>query len=411
MEFTNLDYFNHYLKEFLNELVANFPDHERAIVDNYRPLLEAQQSKDDQYVKYFLSRSNDHMEKICNKDESLFNRENYTDTEELILIEGIDFLSLWNSEFNNDENQTAIWKYLQLLVLFGRKTVPSHEEALEIINNVGGQVYVPGKVEKTMASNDESGDADNGGMFGNMASMMEMFTKLNSGDSGEVTNGITDLISNMMGNIDFSQLEESLKGMMDGMAQASETTDDNTENDETTPNFNDTNDDVVTDELDNTETTTPTNTPTNTETTSNNEQNGQQNGQKDNLFAEMAEDVMKSFNLEDFNQEGKEPDIGQVFSKLFSGDSSAKLGNLLGKYGPKLSQQMGDTPNLGNLFGDLTKGMDEATLKKQAKKMRNNPQAQQMARNLQRQKSSHGQATRNRLKAKLEAKKREQEQK
>ena len=410
MEFTNLDYFNHYLKEFLNELVSNFPDHERAIVDNYRPLLEKQQSKDDQYVKYFLSRANDHMEKICNKDESLFNRVNYTETEDLVLIEGVDFLSLWNCEFNNEDNQAAIWKYLQLLVLFGRKTVPSHEEALEIINNVGGQVYVPGKVEKTMASNDESGDGDgnNGGMFGNMASMMEMFTKLNSGDSGEATSGITDLISNMMGNIDFSQLEDSLKGMMDGMAQATESTEstengDETENTENTENVN------TTDELDN-NTPNESSTEPSTETSTNSKTNTT-TPQSGNLFAEMAEDVMKNFNLEEFNQEGKEPNIGDVFSKLFSGDSSAKLGNLLGKYGPKLSQQMGQTPDLGNLFGDMTKGMDQASLKKQAKKMRNNPQAQKMAQQLQRQNSSHGQATRNRLKAKLEAKKKEKSQK
>ena len=36
MEFTNLDYFNYYLKEFCNELIANFPDFEKNIVANYR---------------------------------------------------------------------------------------------------------------------------------------------------------------------------------------------------------------------------------------------------------------------------------------------------------------------------------------------------------------------------------------
>ena len=50
MEYTNLEYFNYYLKEFCNELIANFPDVEKAIVANYRELLEAKQTKNDLYL-------------------------------------------------------------------------------------------------------------------------------------------------------------------------------------------------------------------------------------------------------------------------------------------------------------------------------------------------------------------------
>ena len=39
MDYTYNDYFNYYLKEFLNELVNNFPQTENVLA-NYRNLLE-----------------------------------------------------------------------------------------------------------------------------------------------------------------------------------------------------------------------------------------------------------------------------------------------------------------------------------------------------------------------------------
>ena len=40
MDYTYLDYFNYYLKEFLNEIVSKFPDFKHNVVQNYRSFLE-----------------------------------------------------------------------------------------------------------------------------------------------------------------------------------------------------------------------------------------------------------------------------------------------------------------------------------------------------------------------------------
>ena len=76
MDYTYNDYFNYYLKEFLNELINNFPEVKPNVLANYRNLLEGKDNKNDVYVKYFMTKINNHLISIAKKDDTLFNKEN-----------------------------------------------------------------------------------------------------------------------------------------------------------------------------------------------------------------------------------------------------------------------------------------------------------------------------------------------
>jgi hypothetical protein len=392
MDFTYLDYFNYYLKEFCNEIIANFPDYEKAIVDNYRSLLETKQSKNDLYVKYFISKVNPYMEDICNCNTEFFvPLKWYNETTQvqgtLYLLEGVDFISLWNSSHNNETTQKAIWKYLQLLVLLGRKIVPNKTEILDILNNVGGQVYAPAKVEKTL--NSEPDDLDDVGNkpdlfgLGNLASLASL-AGIGGGGSGGMPD-ISSLVKNvgdMLGNFNFEDMAKSMA------------TDDNTIPEE--------DDDKTTDET--TESTTPT-----TETSSDEELTDSTT----NLFTDLAKDMADTFDFS--SMENEQPkNMGEMFSKFLSGDNPSKLMGLVSKFGAKLQQDVSSGKiNQQDLLRDTAKmmsglqGGDASKLKKQAQKMAaaNPALAQQMAQ----MRNNSGNATRDRLRAKLEAKKAQQE--
>ena len=409
MEFTNLDYFNYYLKEFCNELIANFPDFEKNIVANYRELLESKQSQNSLYAKYFVSKVNDYMDKICGKDESLFNPENYIDKESglvgtLVFLEGVDFLKLWQSSTNNDANKQAIWKYLQLLVLLGRKVVPNNDEVMNIINSVGGEVYVPAKVEKTLKGKEEDlEDAGNqpdifglGGLAG-----MAGLAGLGSGEMPDLSSMVKTL-GDVLGSIDLSAMTAEMeKAQADAVNNMDNTT-------EETPDVENA---VGSGDL--TDGCSQSNGEGETDT---NQIPGMPTlgGATGNLFTDLAKEMASTFDFTSVEKE--EPkNMGEAFSKFMSGDNPSKLMGLVSKFGGRLQSDISSGKvNQADLLKDTTAMMaglqgGGANLKKQAKKMaKNNPQMAQMAQQMARQQS--GGSTKDRLRAKLDAKRKAQQE-
>ena len=109
MDKTYLDYFNYYLKQFLNEIISYFPYTKSMILENYRAILEGTDNKNDLYVKYFMTKANQHLLAIAKKDVALF------DNEVLYLIEGVNFHDLWRSSESNDNNKSLSLFILSLL--------------------------------------------------------------------------------------------------------------------------------------------------------------------------------------------------------------------------------------------------------------------------------------------------------
>lgn len=415
MDFTYLDYFNYYLKEFCNEIIANFPDFEKGVVSNYRELLETKQSKNDLYVKYFVSKVNDYMEDICNRNTELFVPSRWFNKDTnvqggLQLLEGVDFVALWNSSHNTESNQQAIWKYLQLLVLLGRNVVPNREEILEILNNVGGQVYAPAKVERTLKG--EEDDLEDAGNkpdifgLGNLAGLAGL-AGLGSGEMPDLSSIISSLGS-ALGNIDMSEITKQMEA---AQQEAEERLDDG--NTDTTDESTTT----TTDESTSTET-------TGTETTDEGVNQETQEGgnglssSTTNLFTDLAKEMTSTFDFSSLEGEGEQPaNMGDVFSKFLSGDNPAKLMGLVSKFGSRLQKDVASGKlNQGDLLKDtqkmmsgLQQGVNPAStgnqdLKRQAENIaKNNPALVQQAMQMQRQ-SQRGGDARARLQAKLAAK-------
>jgi len=414
MDFTYLDYFNYYLKEFCNEIIANFPDFEKGVVSNYRELLETKQSKNDLYVKYFVSKVNDYMEDICNKNEELFVASRWFNQDTnvqggLHLLEGVDFVALWNSSHNTDTNKQAIWKYLQLLVLLGRNVVPNRDEVLEILNGVGGQVYAPAKVEKTLKGDDD--DLDDSGNkpdifgLGNLSSLAGLMG-MGSGEMPDLSSLVSTLGS-ALSNIDMSEITKQMQAAQQEAennldaktTDTNETTDTNT--DETTTDTNETTDTAINIE----ETAT-------TEEGSATEEGPGLSASTTNLFTDLAKEMTSTFDFSSLEGEGDQPaNMGDVFSKFLSGDNPAKLMGLVSKFGSRLQTDVASGKlNQGDLLKDTQKmmaglqGGDKSDLKRQAENIaKNNPAMVQQAMQMQKQNQRGGDA-RARLQAKLAAK-------
>ena len=412
MEFTNLDYFNYYLKEFCNELIANFPDFEKNIVANYRELLESKQSQNSLYAKYFVSKVNDYMDKICSKDETLFNPENYVDKDSgvvgsLVFLEGVDFLNLWQSSTNNYANKQAIWKYLQLLVLLGRKVVPNNEEVMNILNSVGGEVYVPAKVEKTLKGEEDLSDAGNKpDMFGlgGLASMAGL-AGLGSGEMPDLSS-MVQTIGEALGNIDLSAMTAEMEKAQEDAVNNMD--DDSTE--ETTSSITGDLTDACSQSTNTGETlsTSTAETSTTSSSTSGDIPIPNLGGATGDLFTDLAKEMASTFDFSGVEKE--EPkNMGEAFSKFMSGDNPSKLMGLVSKFGSRLQSDISTGKvNQAALLKDTTAMMTGlqgggANLKKQAKKMAKNPQMAQMAQQMARQQGGSS-STKDRLRAKLEAK-------
>ena len=430
MEYTNLDYFNYYLKEFCNEITSNYPDFEKVVVSNYRDLLEGRGNKNDLYVKYFISKVNDHMDAICSGDVELFNSQNYIDSETgnvrgLYLLEGVDFLKLWASEHNNDKNKEAVLKYLKLLTVIGRKIVPNNKEILDLLENVGGQVSAPAKVEKTLYGEEE--DLDDAGNepdilgLGSLSGLAGL-AGLGSGempDIGKLAKTLTESLS----KIKIPNMEEMQEELRKNKSNNCESNDES--NNE--QNNNSTNGDSQNNnEEDNDESSSPTEDSKVRDNVNNEDENGPvdesespeapdlANGTS-NLFTDLAQEMASTFDFDNIEKDGQPENMGEAFGKFMSGNNPSKLMGLVSKFGNRLQTDISSGKvNHQDLLKDTTsmmQGLQDGiknpnNLKKQAKKMaKKNPkmmaQMQQMQKNMQNNSGS----TKDRLRAKLEARK------
>ena len=432
MEYTNLDYFNYYLKEFCNEITTNYPDFEKVVVSNYRELLEGRGNKNDLYVKYFISKVNDHMDAICSGDVELFNPQNYIDKETgnvsgLYLLEGVDFLKLWTSQHNNDKNKEAVWKYLKLLTVIGRKIVPNNKEILDLLNNVGGQVSAPAKVEKTLyGEEDDLDDTGNEPDILGLGSLSGLAGLAGIGngempDIGKLAKTLTESLS----KIKIPNMEEMQEELRKNNSNNDESNDES--NDE--PNDNSTNGDSTNNNEENNN-----EIPESTEEGNlrDNLNKEDENGPVDdsesdspeapdlangttNLFTDLAQEMASTFDFDNIEKDGQPENMGEAFGKFMSGNNPTKLMGLVSKFGNRLQNDISSGKvSHQDLLKDTTsmmQGLQDGiknpnNLKKQAKKMaKKNPkmmaQMQQMQKNMQNNSGS----TKDRLRAKLEARK------
>jgi len=440
MDYTYIDYFNYYLKEYLSELVNTFPETREPILANYRSFLEGNDEKNDIYAKCYYTKINNFLTQISKKDESLF------ETPGKIFIEGVDLYSIWNNTNATNDNRVAIWKYLQILMILGRKIIPNHKEIVEILNKVSnGNINVPAKVEKTLTTDekDESdetpsvfglgdiasslggisslmnglnkgGDNKIGGIINGLSSLMGGGAGGGNGENqfggiGSLMSGITDMFSNpeftnAMNNLSQQMIPNTDNADVDADAEADEEANEEADED-TSSNENadaSTNENPDVKAIEYTES-------KETKTSSKKSKEKQEKQEKpqlfnNQLFGDLAEEIGNTFNFEEMEKEGKPKNIGEALSRFMSGNNPAKLMELVGKFGGKLQDEV----KKGNINPAelLKQTMSAAGGSQNIQNMMNNPQMQQHMKNMKSNNSNN--STRDRLRAKLDKKNSEQ---
>ena len=427
MDYTYIDYFNYYLKEYLSELINTFPETREPILSNYRYLLEGKDEKSDIYAKCYYTKINNFLQKISTKDITLF------DTPSKIFIEGIDLYDIWNSSSATEAHRTAIWKYLQILMILGRRIIPNHKEIVDILNKVSnGNIIVPAKVEKTLNSDSKDESEETPSVFGlgdiasSLGGLSSLMNGLNKGGEGGGLGGLMSGLSGLMGGAGGSDSENPLGGLgnlMSGfndmfsnpeftnaMSQLSQqfTPQESTENtDQNNDNSSGNCDDNCDENCDD-------NCNENCDEYCNEEcetKDKQQNYTKqeqtptptpifnNQLFGDLAEEIGKTFNFEEMEKDGKPKNIGEALGRFMSGNNPAKLMELVGKFGGKLQDEV----KKGNINPAelLKQTMSAAGGGENLKNMMNNPKMQQQMKQMQKQSAS---PTKDRLRAKLDKK-------
>ena len=401
MDYTYLDYFNYYLKEYLNELINTFPETREPLLSNYRLLLENRDNKNDFYAKCFYTKINNYLVDIAKRNIELFVHPGK------IFIEGIDLHFIWNNSNANEQTRTAIWKYLQILMILGRKILPNHKEIVELLQKVSqGDVNIPAKVEQTLSKEEKDESEAPGGVFGlgdiasSIGSLGSLASGLGLGGTGggsgagegisSLFSGITQMFSNPEFTNAMSQLSQNMTANMNTSSPGEQSTEQHDAPDEQ--------DDKTPTAVEHSGTQCP---PMNE--TGNAGIPGSNTGHQpthpppqlfnNQLFGDLAKELTETFNLEEMEKQGKPANIGEAIGKFMTGDNPAKLMGLVGKFGAKLQQEVqrgsiNPAELLQQTMGAMGPGM--------ANMMQNmgaNPQMRQMVQK---------QSTRDRLRAKLD---------
>ncbi len=409
MSKTYLDYFNHTLNQFLNELISYFPFTKEGILNNYRGLLEGKDRKSDLYVKYYMSKVNDKLKQIATRDPHLFEKEH------LYLLEGVDFNVVWNSPESNSNNKNAIWKYLQLLALLGRNIIPNQEYIVEMLNKVGGTIETPDKLDKTLNKNDDDIDATDGGEEEGIMGMLNMAGKFGNmfggkggaggglgdmaGNLGELNDmfgnigNIGEMVSETMKNFNFEEMAKTMKEEMDNLNQ--EEAEGEASGERTAENEGEGSQNLNTEDAQ-------------AESNSQDSNQSTSNGLTPNLFSDMAKEMEKTFDLKG-NQEppltadGK-PDIGKAFQNMMSGDNPKKLMKMVSKFSAKIQKDItSGRMNEQDLLRQTSQMMGGADVEKMAEEMMKNPKMKNKY-----ETSMRNQNARDRLRKKLENRKNNQ---
>ena len=387
MEKTYLDYFNFYLKQFINEIISYFPYTKNGILENYRLLLENKDDRSDLYVKYFMTKVNDHLSAICKKDETLF------ENKVLYFIEGVNFHDLWNSSDATDNNKNAVWKFLQILSLLGSKCIPNKKEILDMLEKVGGVIEEPEKLretlEKPIVIDPEEKESEPFGIQNLMKSLGGLSSLGGNGDASGLGDGFQGImkmaqsLSEGLKDVDMSKLQEQMTETFKDLSE-------NSAKNATLP-----------DETTSTDTGEDTGTDTGEDTGTN---------AANNLFSELAEEMSSTFNFDEMEQNADSenpPNIGEALNNFMSGDNPKKFMNLIGKFGSKLQNDIKsgkvNHQDLLKQSSQMMSGLSTGDMEKQAEQMfgTNSKEVKKL------KEKNRGQAARERLQKKLEDRKKE----
>ena len=121
---TYTEKFNYYLSVFLKEMTTIFPEYQENINTHYGELLnlKSESSNSEKYVKEYMTVIKPYHSQIATKNDKIFKG-----VDSINLLQSIDFREVWTKDIN-DNTRENIWKYLQTLIVIGKKVVGDDNE-------------------------------------------------------------------------------------------------------------------------------------------------------------------------------------------------------------------------------------------------------------------------------------------
>lgn len=193
---TYLEKFNFYLKSFIDELMSVYPEYKETLEQEYKVLFVEDKSNTDEYIKEYMSQTKNLNSNIAKKDDSIFKGIN-----QIFILRKIDFRDLWSKDINNNTRE-SIWKYLQTLIVIGRKVIGDDDEINDLLkkfNESGGETLGDSVQRETEE----------------MMNMLKNMTELNQNqDDSADTSEDTDMKNLFEGGI-ISDIAKELTGELD----------------------------------------------------------------------------------------------------------------------------------------------------------------------------------------------------
>ena len=171
---TNIEYFNSYLKLFINNIIDTFPEYKSILEEYYEDLLTNTECNNDKYVKRFVKKMKEHKKLISIKDNQLFN-------ESIFILKNVDFKNLWESGELSDTNKDKIWDYIHTLFIIS-ETIMNDSETIKKL------------VESFKKLKEQSGESTG-------ESTGEATGETTGEATGETTGEVDDEIFNMLKNL------------------------------------------------------------------------------------------------------------------------------------------------------------------------------------------------------------------
>tara|TARA_B110001450_G_C17549364_1_gene451989 strand:+ start:143 stop:1000 length:858 start_codon:yes stop_codon:yes gene_type:complete len=219
MEKTNIEHFNSYLKQFIENIIETFDEYKDIIREYYKELLEEDKCSDDKYVKRFLTKTKDYKKHIAEENIDMFK-------EDIYILKNINFKTIWASGELSDTNKKKIWEYIQTLYVLSETIINDTKTISELVkqfknikdagncdddsvHNIDSDVF---NMLKNLSSNDNNLETifKDGGMIGKLADELTKELDIDNMDLGVELSGnqnMDDLFSNLING------ENSLKFM------------------------------------------------------------------------------------------------------------------------------------------------------------------------------------------------------
>jgi len=134
---TTLGAFNDMMEQFINELVQTFP--EEKTFKKYQVALDlARKTNPRQILNEYMSAVRPVSDRIMQSDESVLNDVNIPD---------LDLTKIWTPDLSAG-TKSAIWQYLQTLIVLGTTISALPQDALSAIEAVAKQVAESGDMSQ-----------------------------------------------------------------------------------------------------------------------------------------------------------------------------------------------------------------------------------------------------------------------